>query len=216
MLSTADAAAVEKRIRTVEARTGAQVVVALIARTDRFHGLRWRAFAMASAIAALVVVLGDLWRPDWVTSHTAILAAAIIVGAGLAAAALATGWPWFERLFLAHTRAQAEVRQHAESLFLERELFATKRRNAVLMVAGQFERAMAVVGDTRYRGRIDAAGWQQVVNVTTAELSAGEPRAAFIAGLDALESLLLAKGFVAQGTQDNDLPDAPLVIGDVK
>jgi putative membrane protein len=216
MLSTADAAAVENRIRAVEARTGAQVVVALIARTDRFHGLRWRAFAMGAAMAALAMVLADLWRPDWVSSHTVIVTAAVIVGAGLACAALATGWPRFERLFLSFTRAQAEVRQHADSLFLERELFATRRRNAVLMVAGRFERAMAVVGDINYRGRIDAAEWQRIVDATTAGLSAGEPRAAFIAGLDALESLLLAKGFVAQDTQDNDLPDAPLDIGDVR
>jgi uncharacterized membrane protein len=212
MLAPADAAAIEARIRAVESRTGAQVVVALVERTDRFHGLRWRAFALGASMAALATVLADVLRPDWVTSHTAIVTAAIIIGAGLSCAALATVWPRFERLFLSFTRAQAEVRQRADSLFLERECFATTQRNAVLLVAGRFERAMAVVGDVAYRGRIDDGEWQAVVDATTAGLAAGNARAAFIAGLDRLESLLVAKGFVAYGAAHDELPDAPLEI----
>ncbi len=210
MLDTSDATAIEERIRAVEARTGAEVVVALVARTDRFHGLRWRAFALGAALAALFVVLLDVARPDWATSHTAIVTAGAIIGTGIACAALATVWPAFERLFLPFTRAQAEVRQRAAALFHERELFAAPRRNAVLLLAGRFERAMAVVGGSAYRGRIDAADWQRVVDATTTGLAAGDSRAAFVAGIDALESLLVAHGFVARGNASNDLPDTPL------
>jgi uncharacterized membrane protein len=210
MLSTSDIAAIEARIRAIEARTRAQVVVALVARTDRFHGLRWRAFALGAAAAAFVVVLLDVARPDWVTSRTAIVTAAAIIGAGLACTVLATFMPAFERLFLSWTRAQAEVRRRATSLFFERELFATPRRNAVLLLAGRFERAMAVVGDSAYRDRIDAAGWQRVVDAATAGMAAGDARKAFLAGLDALESLLVAQGFVGDGDAHNDLPDRPL------
>ncbi|MEP7062155.1 MAG: TPM domain-containing protein [Betaproteobacteria bacterium] len=210
MLSTSDIAAIEARIGAIEAHTGAQVVVALVARSDHFHGLRWRAFALGAAAAAFVVVLLDLARPDWVTSHTAIVTAASIIGAGLACTLLATFVPAFERLFLPWTRAQAEVRRRATLLFLERELFATPRRNAVLLLAGRFERAMAVIGDGAYRDRIDTADWQRVVDATTPRLAAGDASAAFLAGLDALESVLVAQGFVGVGDARNDLPDTPL------
>ena len=71
---------------------------------------------------------------------------------------------------------------------------------------------MAVVGDVAYRGRIDDREWQAVVDATTSGLATGNARAAFIAGLDRLESLLVAKGFVAHGAAHDELPDAPLEI----
>jgi putative membrane protein len=214
MLTADDAAAIAARVRTCEARTGVQVVVALVDRTDRFHGLRWRAFALGSAAAAVAVVAADMLRPDWVTAHTALLTAAAILGAGLALALAASCWPRFARLFLQHSRAHAAVNQRARVLFLERELFATPRRDAILMLAGRFERVMAVIGDTAYRERIGDDDWRRVVDVTTAGLAAGNARAAFVAGLDALEQLLVARGFVADGTSGNARPDAPLEIDD--
>lgn len=212
MLSPSDAAAIEACLCAVETRTGAQVVVALVERTDRFHGLRWRAFALATAIAALAVVLADVLRPGWVTSNTPIVASVFIVGAGLACALLASYWPAFERLFLQHSRAHAAVNQRALALFLQRELFATPGRNAVLLLAARFERTLAVIGDTAYRGRVDEADWQRVVDAATTAMGEGNARVAIVAGLEQLESLLVAKGFVAHGMPSNDLPDAPVEI----
>ncbi|HEY7901997.1 MAG TPA: hypothetical protein VIH36_00980 [Casimicrobiaceae bacterium] len=214
MLTADDAAAIAARVRAFEARTGAQVVVALVDRSDRFHGLRWRAFALGSGAAAVAVVAADAWRPDWVTAHTALLTVTATLGVGLALALAASCWPRFARLFLQHSRAHAAVNQRARVLFLERELFVTPRRDAILMLAGRFERVMAVIGDTAYRGRIDDDDWQRVVDVTTAGLAAGETRAAFVAGLNALEQLLVARGFVAGGGEGNPLADAPLEIDD--
>jgi putative membrane protein len=212
MLTADDAAAIAARVRTFEARTGAQVVVALVDRTDRFHGLRWRAFALGSGVMAVAVVAADRSRPDWVTAHTALLTAASILGVGLALALVASCWPRFARLFLQHSRAHAAVNQRARILFLERELFATPRRDAILMLAGRFERVMAVIGDSAYRGRISDDDWRRVVDVTTDGLAAGDARAAFVTGLDALEQLLVARDFVARGPAGNPLPDAPLEI----
>src|SRR5665213_1229743 len=177
MLSTADSAAIEERLRGVERRTGAQVVVAVVPRSDRFHGLRWRAFALGASVSALATVLADIVRPDWVTAYTAIVTAAAILGTAIACAALATVWPAFARLFLGYARAEAAVHQRALALFVERECFATPRRNAVLMLAGRYERAIGAVGDSAYRGRIDASGWQRVVDATTAGLARGDARA---------------------------------------
>ena len=215
MLTADDAAAIAARMRTFEARTGVQVVVALVDRTDRFHGLRWRAFALGSGAGGgrgrrrrhVAPRLGD-------GAHRAPRPPPAILGAGLALALAASCWPRFARLFLQHSRAHAAVNQRARVLFLERELFATPRRDAILMLAGRFERVMAVIGDAAYRGRIGDDDWRRVVDVTTAGLAAGNARAAFVAGLDALEQLLVARGFVADGTSGNALPDAPLEIDD--
>ena len=202
----------EERIRTVEARTGAEVVVALVARCDAFHGLRWRAFAFGASFAALIVVIADALRPDWVTAHTAMATAIAVIGSGLVLALAATHLPVFERLFLQYSRAHAAVNQRARLLFFERDLAATPRRNAVLLLAGGFERVMALVADSGYRGRCDDGDWQGVVDAATPGMAVGDTVGAFIAGLDALETLLVAKGFAAPADAGNALADAPIEI----
>lgn len=210
MLQDADVAAIEARIRAFEARTGAEAVTAIVDRSDHYHGLRWRAFALGVALAALLVVVLELLRPDWMTAHAILVAAATILGAGLACALLATMFPAFERLFLQRERAEAEARARARSLFLARELFATPERNGVLLLVSRFERAAVVFGDTAYAGRVDAGEWQAIVDAMTPPFREGDIRRAFTVGLDALESLLVARGFRGDGGPGNVLPDRPL------
>jgi putative membrane protein len=198
LLSEASAAAIAARIRSIDERTGARVVAALVRRSDHFHGLRWRAFALGAALAALACVLVAWWRPQWNTGYTVLFNAVVILGTGLTLAVLATFVPVFERLFLQRPRAEAEVRQRAKTLFLERELFATPGRNAILLLAGEFEEAVALYADRHYHGRINQAEWNGVVMAMTPLFRRRDYVPAFIAGLDALEALLVAKGMRPQ------------------
>jgi putative membrane protein len=209
-VSPTDLAAVETRIRAFEARTGVEAVAAIVERSDRYHGLRWRAFAAGAALAALATVVSDLLRPDWTGAHVALVTAVTILAAGLACALLATFSRSFERLFLQRERAEAEARQRAKALFLERELFATPDRTAVLLFASRYERVAVIVGDRGYDGRVSDAEWQSVVRAMTAPFRNGNAAAAFTAGLDALEALLAAKGFHGDGRARDILPDRPL------
>ncbi len=213
VISDFDAAAIEARMRAFEARTGTEVVTAVIERSDRHHGLRWRAFALGVALASLAVVVADWQRPDWIHGDAVLFAVATILGAGLACALLATGWPAFERLFLQRERAEAEVRGHAKALFLSRELFATPGRTAVLLFASRFERVAVVFGDRGYEGRVTRDEWQHVVDVMTPPFRQGDLRGAFTAGLDALELLLLGKGFRRGDATGDILPDRLLTPG---
>ena len=209
-MTGADLAAVEARIRAFEARTGIEAVAAVVERSDRYHGLRWRAFAAGASLAALVTVVADLLRPDWTGSHASIVTAVAILAVGLACALVATLSRPFERLFLQRERAEAEARQRAKALFLERELFATPDRTAVLLFASRYERVAVVVGDRGYDGRVSEAEWQSVVTAMTMPFREGNAAAAFSAGLDSLEVLLVEKGFRGGAAAANVLPDRPL------
>lgn len=213
-MTSAELATVEARIRAFEARTGAEAVAAVVARSDRYHGLRWRAFAFGASFAALAAVAFDLARPDWTAAHASLATAIAILATGLTGALLATFTPTFERLFLSRERAEAEVRQRARSLFLERDLVATPGRNAILLLASRYERVTVVLGDRAYDGRIDSADWQRIVDAMTPPFQAGQEALAFGAGLDALETLLVTKGFRRDGMTRNVLPDRPLQPGD--
>ena len=209
-MTPVDLAAVEARIRAFEARTGVEAVAAVVERSDRYHGLRWRAFAAGASLAALVTVVADLLRPDWTGAHASLVTAVTILAVGLACALLATFSLPFERLFLQRERAEAEARQRAKSLFLERELFATPERTAVLLFASRYERVAVVVGDRGYDGRVSDAEWESVVRAMATPFREGDAGAAFSAGLDALAGLLAEKGFHGGDGARNVLPDRPL------
>ena len=56
--------------------------------------------------------------------------------------------PAFARLFLRDSRATLEVSQYAKVQFLERELFATPERTAILVLVSLLERRVVILPDT--------------------------------------------------------------------
>ncbi len=79
-------------------------------------------------------------------------------------------------------------------MFLERELFETTERNAVLIVASLYERVVVVWPDTGYRDRVPAAKWRCVVDPMLPSMRAERTGEAVAAGLAALEALLVETG----------------------
>ena len=208
-LSDAEATAIDAQIGRLESRTGVQVVTATIGKSDTYVELPWKAFALGAALAGFVVVLADFWRPQWVTSHTALIHAVTILGAAAASALMAIFVPPFARLFLRATRRDLEVRQYAQSIFLTRELFRTRSRTGVLILVSLFERRIEVVPDTGLDGRVSEADWESVIARMTPRLRETRPFEALQEGLAALEDLLTSKGF-QPGTGSNELPDRPI------
>jgi uncharacterized membrane protein len=210
LLNEAEAAAVAARVRAIEAGTGAQVVVAIVGRSDIYHGLRWRAFAFGAGVAALALVASDLLRPDWISAHAVLVHALAILGVGALLGLIAHFSPAFARFFLERDRAQTEVGQYAQVLFLERELFATNERNAVLILASMYERVVVVWPDTGYRGRVSEADWGRVVDPMLPAMRAGRASDALAAGLAALDVLLVEKGCRWQSGGGNAFADRPI------
>jgi len=210
-LTATESAAIEARVKALEARVGTQVVAAVVERSDVYHGLRWRAFAIAVSLAGFGVALIDALRPSWPAEHAVLLALALVLGAGAAVALAATVLPVFARLFLEPLRADAEVRRRAESLFLKQELFGTRGRNALLILASTFERRSAVYADQGLRDRVPDDAWSAVAARMNPLLAAGRTADALLAGIDAVETLLAGHPAPAEGGAANELPDRPIV-----
>jgi putative membrane protein len=211
-LSTAEADEINAQVGRLESRTGVQVVTAVVGKSDSYAELPWKAFALGAAFAGLGLVLADMRWPQWVTSHTALVHTTTMLGAGAASTLLAVFVPSFARLFLRTTHRDLEVRQHAESLFLTRELFKTRGRTGVLILVSLFERRIEVLPDTGLRERMREADWAAVIARMTPRLRETRPFHALQEGLAALESLLVSKGFrpdaALAGTEQ--LPNRPI------
>jgi putative membrane protein len=210
MLSDTDARAVDARVGRLEARVGVQVVAAVVGKSDAYPELPWKAFALGAALAGLAVVSADAFRPQWVTSRTALvwIVFTLAVAAGWALASVFV--PGFARVFLRAHRAETEVRQYAQSLFLTRGLFSTQGRTGVLLLVSLFERRVELLPDTGFRERMSARDWQAVVDAMMPALRHERAADALLAGLDALGPVLAERGFVP-GVGRNELPDAPVV-----
>lgn len=206
-LTEAEASTIDARVAAVESRTGVQIVTAIVGKSDTYAELPWKAFALGAALAAFGLVLAEAWRPEWVTADTTLLDTATVLGVAAACALAAVFVPPFARLFLGAHRRDLEVRQHAQSLFLTRELFATRSRTGVLILVSVFERRIEILPDTGLHARVSEADWRTVVGRMTPHLRESRPFHALEEGLGAAEAMLTAKGVLAAGAVANELSD---------
>src|SRR5215813_4500754 len=209
-LQPAESDAIDRRIATVEARTGVQVVTAVVPRSDSYVELPWKAFALGASLAAFGVVLADFWVQPWLTSSTALLHAVAVLGSAAACALLAVFVPSFARLFLRQTRGHAAVKERAQSFFLRHELFATRRRTGVLILVSRFERRVEILPDTGLHEPVGEAEWRQVIDAMTPHLRDARAFHALEAGIAVIERLLVVRGFDNHAGAPNELPNRPI------
>lgn len=195
----------DRRVADAEKRTGSQIVLAVIERCDVYAELPWKAFALGAGVAGLAVAVMELLRPEWSSAAAVLLAVTATLAAGAACALLCVSVPRFARWFLDANRAETEVRQYAESLFLSRELFATRRRTAVLLLVSLFERRVVVLPDTGLGQRLRREVLQGVIARMTSTLATGRVARALEEGLAGLEAALAGAAPAASG--ENELPD---------
>ena len=189
-----------------EADTGIQAVAAIVERSDAYPELPWKAYAIGSALGALAVVLYPYPLTDWSGTSTLAFHAMAILGAGALVAA-ASLVPAIGRLLLDRIRAEGEARQRAATLFLEREIFRTSARRAVLLFVSRFERVVMVLPDTGLARYAAPAELDRVAAAMRDALLRDGEAAAFQAGFDNLRRMLEAHDYVALRHDRNEIDD---------
>lgn len=194
-------------IAGIEAKAGVQVLTTVIAKADAYPEAPWKAFALAASLSALVLVVQAFLDPPWIVPLHAALFGVAVLGVGALAALLTTLLPSLARRFVTHARCEAEVLQHAQALFLDREMFRTRERTGILVLVSLFERKVVILPDAGVAGRVSQPALADVVARMTAPLSRGARYQALVEGLAALESALLAAGFAGAPGAPDEIPD---------
>ena len=207
LLDAQSESAVKQRVAALEAATGVETVVAVIARADSYPEIPWKAFALGASLAALAAAVAALREPEW-EALTAVVETTIAVLAVGGAAAIATVWVEpLARQFLPQSRRESEVLQYAQALFLESGLLRTEHRNAVLLLVSRFEHQVAIVADHGVRDRVGATELDSVVAAVTTQLARGQLKDGLVDGLARLEQVLLAQGFRPRADVANGISD---------
>ncbi len=200
------------RVAALESRTGAQVVTAVVGKSDSYPEAPWKAFALGAGAAALTVVVWQLCGGDWPADLSRMAHVLVILASGAFLALLAIFCSPFARLFVDRIRRDVEVTQFAQSLFFRRGLDRTRGRLGILLLVSLFERKVVLLADEGFDGRMDAQDWGVLTRRITLLVRYGSTAIALRAGLDGMEALLLERGFCAPGDAD-ELPDAVLESG---
>ena len=209
-LSRSQSETIDAAVARVEARTGVQIVTAVVGKADTYAELPWMAFALGASLAGLVVVIVDALRPDWISTRIALVTAVTMLAAGGASALCAVFVPACARLFLRPHVRDLEVRHYAQSLFLRRELFKTRSRNAILILVCKFERKIEILPDVGLYGRVASDDWGRVIAAMTPALRDHRFADALHAGVSLTGQMLAAKGFSGYAGGANELPDGSI------
>jgi putative membrane protein len=201
---------IDAAIARVEARTGVQIVTAVVGKADTYAELPWMAFALGVSLAGLAAVILDALRPEWFDSHAALLITVTLLAAGAASALLAVFVPAYARLFLRTHVRDLEVRHYAQSLFLRRELFKTRARNGILILVCKFERKVEILPDVGLYGRVASEDWNRVIAAMAPLLRDRRFTDALHAGVGLAGQILAAKGFAGYPGGANELPDGSI------
>jgi len=181
---------VDEGVEEIERRTGAQIVVAVVERSDSYAELPWKAFAFGASITCLVILALGFLAPYQASLAPGLVAMAGMLAFGGLCALLTVPMPGFARLFLSRYRSEAEVRQYAESLFLKREVFATAERTGILLFVSLFEGQAVLLPDRGLAGPLTGDAVVSIVGPMVAPLSRGRTGEALERGLAGLLGVL--------------------------
>jgi len=193
-LSDDDRNRLDALVTDVEQRTNTQIVLAVIQRCDNYAELPWKSFAFGSSFTSLLVFFLDLLFYDWYPGITVTIALAGILCVGVFLALLTVLLPEFAKRFLSAVRAEVEVKQYADSLFLSRELFATSNRTGILMLISLFERKVVILPDKGLIDQLPKDVLQSIIAAMTLHLKQKEISRAFETGMEKLSQILGTNG----------------------
>lgn len=199
ILSGNDRSSLNKLIAESEKHTKAQIVLAVIKRSDSYAELPWKAFAVGASLMGLIVFLMDLTVLQWISDTIVLISVGTTLAAGFFMFLLTILFPGFARLFLTSSRRETETQQYAGSLFLERELFATKGRKGILLFVSQFERQVVILPDKGLRSQLGSGVLKNIIEKMSQSLRRNEVKQALETGLKEITVVLESSGSTGSG-----------------
>jgi uncharacterized membrane protein len=102
-------------------------------------------------------------------------------------------------------------RQRAVEVFSQLRIWDTEHNSGVLIYLLLAERHVEIVADRGIHAKVGEQGWREICRAMEARFRAGEFEHGVTEGIGAITGLL-QQHFPAQGVNQNELPDAPVVL----
>jgi putative membrane protein len=206
--------AIERAVSDAEARTSAEIVVAISARSGRYQ----RAadfFGLALSLAA-VAAAWSIWQAvapssqEWSTGSEPVLGLPLVlilvalwfvIGAGVA-----SRWPILARPFMTRAEREAAVRRRGFEAFHTLRVAGTRGRTGLLIFVSLFERTVWVCPDEAIASTLGPQAWKPLSDLIAEGFRARDPGPAMARAVTKAGEML-AKDFPRQPGDDNELGD---------
>jgi len=195
----------QHRISKIETMTGSEIILSTVRRSDSYPEIPWKAFAIGVSVTGFAVFIADILLMKWITQGIILISFVTTLASGLLLVLLTMLLPGFARLFLMKGRAECEVRQYAESLFLSKEMFLTRERKGILVLVSIFEQKVVLLVDVGIRPLLAAPVMKEIIARMTPLLARKDLPGALEIALDELS--LRLKSPTAGKAGLNELPD---------
>lgn len=205
LLSDDERKRLDKLISEAEKHTDTQIILAVIKRSDSYAEIPWKAFALTASVAGMVVFVISLLLDYWISQTDVLIAITATIFTGAIFALITVFVPAVARIFLSTHRTEEEMQQYARSLFLEKELFATRKRMGILLLVSLFERKVVLIPDKGINNRLKQEEMQHIIAPMIQCLRNNELCKAFEEGLAQL-SIALEAGELPE-KYENELPN---------
>lgn len=104
-------------------------------------------------------------------------------------------------------------RDRAVEVFTRLRVWDTEANNGVLVYMLLADRAIEIVADRGFRGRVDEAGWSAICRDLEAAMGTGDTEGGVLRAIDAVSTLLQQHFARPDGYVDtNELPDRPQLL----
>jgi putative membrane protein len=198
-VNDADKRRLADAIRAIEAKSRAEIVLAVRARSGSYE----RGPALAAGVvcsATLCFLLFSPWEFSLVTIAVAPIAAAALT------ALAASSVPSLLRILSRRTVRQRSVESAARATFVERGVSRTRERTGVLIYVSWLEREVCVVPDKGVADVIPPDAWMNALAALKQGVASGAGASAIAAALAPL-GVLLARELPVREDDVDELPD---------
>jgi putative membrane protein len=200
----------EERIRgaveKAEGTTSGEIVPYVVAASDSYEGVLWKAAAFGALFFALAAAgirqFSDLWGPPlalWLTGPP-------LLGAGLGYLAAGAAEP-LRRALIGEEVIERRVRRRAAVAFLEEEIFRTRERTGILIFLSLFEHRVVILGDEGINRRVEKDEWEGIVDDLVSRIRAGETVEGLVAAITRCGELLERRGVAIREDDADELRD---------
>lgn len=224
MLNDQDRERVRQAVAEAESLSRGEIFCVLAETSSDYAEVPLAWAAGAALLAPAILLLTGIGAPalpfaaDWTAAHAgagadaatraALVATLALQGLLFVVVALVGSIPAV-RVWLAPSGLKRRrVRQHAQELFLAKNIHATRDRTGVLILVSWREHRVELVADDGIDAKVEPGQWDQAVAALVAGLRRGDPAGGFVAAVG-LCGAVLARHFPVDGTDNpNELPDA--------